>query len=134
MNIVLDTNVFISGIFFSGPPYEILKAWKNSRIQIVLTQQILEEYHRVAESLAEQFPDVDIRPIIELLSIHCLFINADNFETSVCDDPNDEKFIECAVAGNIKTIVSGDKHLLNISGYQGIAVLKPREFIDKHLK
>jgi len=37
MNIVLDTNVFVSGIFFSGPPYKILKAWKNSRIQIVLT-------------------------------------------------------------------------------------------------
>ena len=134
MNIVLDTNVFISGIFFSGPPYEILKAWKNSHIQIVLTQQILEEYQRVAESLSEQFPHVDIRPILELLSIHCLFINADNFKTSVCDDPDDEKFIECAVAGNIKTIVSGDKHLLNISGYQSIVVLKPKELIDKYLK
>jgi predicted nucleic acid-binding protein len=41
MKIVLDTNVFISGIFFSGPPFEILKAWKNSRIQIVLTKMIL---------------------------------------------------------------------------------------------
>lgn len=134
MNIVLDTNVFISGIFFSGPPYEILKAWKNSRIQIVLTQQILEEYQRVAESLAEKFPTVDILPIIELLSINCLFINADDLKTSICDDPDDEKFIECAIAGNINTIVSGDKHLLNISGYQGITVLKPKEFIDKYLK
>ena len=134
MNIVLDTNVFISGIFFSGPPYEILRAWKNSRLQIVLTQQILEEYQRVAESLADKFPTVDILPIIELLSIHGLIISADGYEISLCDDPDDDKFIECALASNIKIIISGDKHLLNISGYQGIKVLKPREFVDKYLK
>ena len=134
MNIVLDTNVFISGIFFSGPPFEILNAWRNSQIQIVLTRKILEEYQRVAESLSQKFPEVDIFPIIELLSIHGLFINDDDFEISVCDDPDDDKFIECAIAGNIKIIVSGDKHLLNISGYQGITVLKPREFVDKHLR
>ncbi len=43
MRIVLDTNVFISGIFFSGPPSQILNAWKDSKIQIVLSQEILKE-------------------------------------------------------------------------------------------
>ncbi len=32
MKIVLDTNVLVSGIFFSGPPYRILKAWQESKI------------------------------------------------------------------------------------------------------
>lgn len=41
MKIVLDTNVFISGIFFSGPPAQILKAWKEQKIQIVLSKEIL---------------------------------------------------------------------------------------------
>jgi putative PIN family toxin of toxin-antitoxin system len=44
MKVVLDTNVFISGIFFSGPPYQILKAWRDGKIQLVLSESILEEY------------------------------------------------------------------------------------------
>ena len=51
MKIILDTNVFISGIFFTGPPSQILNAWKNSRLQIVLSQEILNEYQSVAEDL-----------------------------------------------------------------------------------
>ncbi|WP_435548049.1 PIN domain-containing protein [Desulfobacterium sp. N47] len=44
MRVILDTNVIISGIFFSGPPSKILKAWGNKNLQIVLSQQILDEY------------------------------------------------------------------------------------------
>ena len=134
MKIVLDTNVFISGIFFRGPPFEILNAWKHSRLQIVLTKKILEEYQRVAGALANKFPTIHILPIIELLTIHSLFIDADDFAISVCQDPDDNKFIECAIASKAKIIVSGDKHLLNVTGYQGITVLKPREFVDRHLR
>lgn len=60
MKIVLDTNVFISGIFFSGPPFQILQAWKERKIQFVLSQEIVSEYQRVAEALANKYPIVDI--------------------------------------------------------------------------
>ena len=134
MKVILDTNVFISGIFFSGPPSQILKAWQNSRLQIVLSQEILNEYKRVAESLAAKFPTIDILPIIELMTIHGQLIDTEGFDVSVCDDPDDNKFIECAIASNSEIIISGDKHLLKLSGYQGITVLKPREFVDSYLK
>lgn len=134
MKIILDTNVFISGIFFSGPPSQILKAWQNSRLQIVLSQEILNEYQRVAESLLVKFPTIDILPIIELMTIHGQLIDVEGFDVSVCDDPDDNKFMECAIASNSKIIISGDKHLLNVSGYQGIKVLRPREFVDSYLK
>jgi len=134
MKIILDTNVFISGIFFSGPPSQILKAWQNSRLQIVLSQEILNEYQRVAESLVAKFPTIDILPIIELMTIHGQLIDVEGFDVSVCDDPDDNKFMECAIASNSKIIISGDKHLLKVSGYQGITVLKPREFVDSYLK
>lgn len=134
MKIVLDTNVFISGIFFRGPPFEILQAWKDRRLQIVLTKQILDEYRRVAESLRTNFPTIDILPIIDLLTIHGVLINTDDVSLTVCEDPDDDKFIECAIASGTRTIVSGDKHLLNITGYQGITVLKPREFVDAFLR
>lgn len=133
MRIVLDTNVFVSGIFFSGPPSQILKAWGSQSFQIVLSQQILDEYQRVAEDLSSKFPTIDILPIIELVTIHGQFINTQGFGISVCEDPDDDKFIECAVASKCKTIVSGDKHLLKLTGYQGITVLNPRNFVDKYL-
>ncbi len=134
MKIVLDTNVFISGIFFSGPPSIILQAWRDSKIQIILSEEILEEYQYVAEELSSKFPAVDIARIIKLLTIYGEVFETKGISVSVCEDPDDNKFIECAIASNSKLIVSGDKHLLNINGYKGISVLKPRDFIDSHLK
>ncbi len=61
MRIVLDTNVFISGIFFSGPPSEIMKAWGNLNFQIILSQDILDEYQRVANELSSKFPSNERR-------------------------------------------------------------------------
>ena len=68
MNIVLDTNVFVSGVFFYGPPYRILQAWRDGRLQIVLSRDILAEYQRVGEKLAEQFPRVNLAPLIDLVA------------------------------------------------------------------
>ena len=133
MRTILDTNVFISGIFFAGPPSQILKAWGNQSIQIVLSRQILDEYQRVAAALSSKFPTVDILPIIELVTIHGQFVDTQGFNISICEDPDDDKFLECAVAGKCKTIISGDKHLLELTGYKGITVLSPRNFVDKYL-
>ena len=133
MRTILDTNVFISGIFFAGPPSQILKAWEKQSLQIVLSRQILDEYQRVAAALSSKFPTVDILPIIELVTIHGQFVDTQGFDLSVCEDPDDDKFLECAVAGKCKTIISGDKHLLKLAGYEGITVLSPRNFVDKYL-
>ena len=133
MRIILDTNVFISGIFFSGPPSEILKAWANQSFQIVLSQQILDEYRRVAEALSSKFQTIDILPIIEMVTIHGEFVDAQELKIPVCEDSDDNKFIECAVAGTCKIIISGDKHLIKLDGYQGISILNPRNFVERHL-
>ena len=133
MKIVLDTNVFISGIFFSGPPFQILRAWKNKRLQIILSQDILIEYQCVAESLTLKYPSIDILPIIELVTVHGQFVDTQNVDITVCEDPDDNKFIECAIASDTKIIVSGDKHLLKIKGFKGIKVHKPREFVEIYL-
>jgi predicted nucleic acid-binding protein len=44
--------VLVSGIFFGGTPYRILRAWRDGKIQIVLSPEILDEYRRVGEILA----------------------------------------------------------------------------------
>ena len=134
MKIVLDTNVFISGIFFGGPPSQILQSWRQSKTRIVLTEQILTEYQRIGEELSAKYPSVSIKQIIELFTVFGEFVETRGISETICDDPDDNKFIECAIASQIKLIVSGDKHLLNISGYKNIEVLKPREFVDTYLE
>ncbi len=62
MKLVIDTNVFISGVFFSGPPHQILQAWKNRRIRLVLSPEILAEYQATGEELAAKFTGVDLNP------------------------------------------------------------------------
>ena len=133
MRIILDTNVFISGIFFSGPPSQILEAWKNQNFQIVLSKQILDEYQRVADELSLKYPQIDISPIIKMITIHGQIIDTGDINISVCEDPDDDKFIECAIAGKSYIIVSGDAHLLKLKEYKNVKFISPRDFIEKYL-
>ena len=134
MRIVLDTNVFISGIFFSGPPYEILKAWRDGRVQILLSPSILDEYQRVGAELALLFGEVDLREFLDLLTVQAEIVLAPSLPPVIRDDPSDDKFLEAAVAGNASCIISGDKHLLTLSEFQGIQILKPRDFAERYLR
>jgi putative PIN family toxin of toxin-antitoxin system len=132
-SVVLDTNVFISGVFFKGPPLRILQAWRDGWLQLVISPEILDEYQRVGDLLAKQFPAIDLRPMIDLVTVTAKLCPDEELGEPVCDDPDDDKFIACALVSKSKLIVSGDKHLLKVSGYRGVRVLKPREFVDTYL-
>lgn len=133
MRVILDTNVFVSGVFFSGPPYRILEAWRGGKLQLVASQEILEEYQRVGETLAEQFPGVNLQPIIDLVTTNAEVFPNQVLPESICEDPDDDKFIACALAGRCRVIISGDRHLLKVSGFRGLTVMSPRRFIDEYL-
>jgi putative PIN family toxin of toxin-antitoxin system len=133
VKVVLDTNVFISGIFFSGPPNKILKGWRDGRFTLVLSPEILEEYQRVADTLSKKYPPVDLTELLELIVVEADMIQAGPLKEPVSADPDDDMFIACALASGAKLIVSGDKHLLDVDGYDGIEVLKPKAFVDRHL-
>ena len=133
MRAILDTNVFVSGVFFTGPPRRILEAWRDGKLQLILTQEILEEYQRVGEVLAEQFPAVELRPMIEWVTINAEVFPSQTMPEPISDDPDDDKFIACALISRCKLIISGDRHLLKVSGYRGIRVMKPRQFVTQML-
>jgi len=133
VRIVVDTNVLISGIFFTGAPYKILQAWKENKFQIVFTPDIYSEYVRVAEHISNKYPGIDISGILNLITVHAEIIQSTTLPTQVCEDPDDDKFIACALSGKIEFIVSGDKHLLKLSGYEGIKILTPRSFYEAYL-
>jgi uncharacterized protein len=133
VKVVLDTNVFVSGVFFSGPPHLILQAWRGGKLQLVISPEIFDEYSRVGEELGKQFPAVDLRPVLELVTHNAEMISPADSAEPICGDPDDDKFFLCAISAPCKVIVSGDKHLLVKSGYGGVQVLKPRDFIEKIL-
>lgn len=131
MKVILDTNVFISGVFFGGPPYHILNEWRNGKIQLVISRDILSEYKRVGEVFADKFPSIDLQPILNLVTIQAELYEVKDFSEPVCSDPDDDKFLACALASGSTIIVSGDKHLIRLSGFEGIEVLRPSEFIKR---
>jgi len=133
VKVVLDTNVFISGVFFSGPPSKILQGWRDGRFTLVLSPEILEEYQRVADALSKKYPPVNLTELLELIVVEADMIQAEALKEPVSADPDDDMFIACALASGAKMIVSGDKHLLDVAGYRGIEVLKPKAFVDRHL-
>ncbi len=133
MKVVLDTNVFLSAVFFGGPPGPILQAWRDGRMEIVLSPEILAEYQEAGEELAKRHPDVELQPILQILAMRAEIVLPAPLGESVCVDPDDDKFLECAVASAAPFVVSGDKHLLNVREYRGVRVVRPREFVDKYL-
>src|SRR5258705_9360205 len=98
LKVVMDTNVFVSGVFFSGPPYQILKAWQSGKFELVLSPEILDEYQRVGEILAEEHPRIDLNPMLNFVIEHAKVYRPTKLSEPVCEDPDDDKFLACALA------------------------------------
>lgn len=120
----MDTNVLVSGLFFAGTPGKILSAWRTGAITLVVSPLILEEYARVAKELSARFGGIDIRPILNLITIHAEIVDDRPLSEPLCRDATDDKFIACAVVAGA-VLVSGDKDLRAIDGSLGVRVLTP---------
>ena len=129
MKVVLDTNVFVSGVFFAGPPHKIFEAWGDGKVQLLLSPAILEEYQRVMRELAGQFPQIKVEALIEFVILHSEIILAPSLPPVIQADPSDDKFLECAVAGEATCIVTGDKHLLPEKSVKMVFLLPPEKRI-----
>mgnify|MGYP003525425025 FL=1 len=131
IKLILDTNVFISGIFWSGTPAKILNAWYEKKIKIVCSLEILDEYSRVSDILSKKYPSVDMEPFINLMIRDAELFTPIKLKTPVSRDPDDDKFIAVALAANCHLIVSGDNDLLSVTGYKDIEIINPSEFVKK---
>jgi putative PIN family toxin of toxin-antitoxin system len=106
--VVLDTNVFVSGVFFGGTPHDILQAWATGAVEVVVSPEILDEYRRVAEELATRFPEAEVSRLLEFTAVNALVFAAEPLPDQICDDPDDDKFLACALASGAKIVVTGD--------------------------
>ena len=133
MRVVLDTNVLISGAFYSGPPLRILQAFIEGEFQLALSPEILVEYRRVGEEFTRKRSNPDFESLLGLLVAQALIFEAPDLDQTICRDPHDDKFIACALAVGADVIVSGDKDLLSISGKFAIPVMRPKEFVEQYI-
>lgn len=134
MKVVIDTNVFVSGVFFGGLPGNVLTAWRDGRIEVVVSREIIEEYVRVGERLSARFPGVDLGPALDLVAVSATLIAAPPLPEPVCQDEDDDKFLACAVAAKAGYVVSGDHGLLATSPYRSVVVIRPRAFVEALLE
>jgi len=129
VRVVLDTNIFVSGIFWGGVPNQILESWVSEKFELLLSEEILKEYERVLYKISKGKKDQLVNQWLLFIAENSLIVNVKKrFKLSI--DPDDDKFIECAVAGNAKYIVSGDSHLLDLKNVMNIEILLASEFVN----
>lgn len=133
MRVVLDTNAVMSGILFGGPPARILAAWRSGAIGLSISPEIIEEYVATADVLAVRYPSVELEPLVSLIVSNAEIRQCPPLPEQVCTDPDDDKFLACALAANVECVISGDKALRRVTGYRNIAVMSPRHFVDTKL-
>lgn len=131
MKLVIDTNVVISGIFWKGPPNKILIDWFDGKYEVFISAAILTEYDKVLKRMKSGLTPEEIQEWIELIITHSSITAPLEQLNIIEDDPDDNKFLECAIAAEADFIISGDKHLLNLGQYKDIKVLSPAEFLNQ---
>ncbi len=131
MKAVIDTNVFVSS-FFGGHPRKVIDLWKTGEITLCLSAAIVDEYVAVLRRLGLEGED-ELGELLDLFArgVNVLFAAHPPDLRVVHADPDDDKFIACAVALKADAIVTGDRALRDIGGYMGIRILSPGEFLKK---
>lgn len=134
--VVIDTNIYISAIFWGGKPREVVDLGRDENMLIFTSSDIERE---IAEKLRTKFrlDEEETNQIISDFSTFTIPVKIKKQIQAVLDDPDDDKFIECAVSCGADFIVSGDQHLLRIKEYAGIKILTAAEFlplISQHKK
>jgi|SRR3989344_3310058 len=136
MKIIADTNTLISATFWHGASDKIISKAETKAIELVLSDDILKEYSEVLnyEEIQNKIKDKKLemqRTLGKIISMSTLVVPKEKLNI-VIDDPDDNKILECAVAGNVDCIVSNDNHLLKLKEFRGIPILTPEKFLEKH--
>jgi putative PIN family toxin of toxin-antitoxin system len=132
---VIDTNVFISAFLTGGSPLAVIESVRLGKTRLLLTSDIVSELERIVlrPKFARYFPGRGADPLVLVHSYTVLarYVTPASVTDCPISDPDDLKFIECAVGGGADYIVSGDHHLLTLGNYQQIAMVTPAQFLTR---
>ena len=130
LKVVIDTNVFISGVLTAGgSPSVLIKTWRRTRrYQLFVTEEIIQEVLRVMMRLdvnADIITDWD-----KIIRKNTIQVVPTRKIEVIKEDPTDNKFLECAVESHADYIITGDRHLKKLSEFEGTKIVNAREFLD----
>ena len=131
--VVLDTNVLISALLFRGGLSKIVGLWQKGKIIPVISKETFGELLTVLEypkfSLTQEEMDLiikyEILPYFEIVEVV-------KEVKGISRDPEDDKFISCAISGSTDYIVSGDKDLFDLKQYKSIKIIKASDFLKMY--
>jgi putative PIN family toxin of toxin-antitoxin system len=127
---VIDTGVFVAGVFWRHEPHLCLKAWLQGFLLPVMSEEIFAEYETVLERVKqEQDFKTDTQAWLESLRTSALWVTPVSLGQKVCRDPKDDKFIEAALAAGAGTVIARDRDLTVLEKPFGIAMQTPRVWL-----
>lgn len=133
MKVVLDTNVLLVAIPFHSPYYPIFRSFLNGTFSLCVTSDILSEY---TEKLQEKYA---YRPEVAENTISALENSSDLIRVTnyffwnlITADPDDNKFVDCAITAGADFIVTNDRHfaILQTIEFPAIRVLSAEDFVE----
>jgi putative PIN family toxin of toxin-antitoxin system len=126
-----DTNIYISGTFWRGAPRQALHLAQLGEVEVVTCEQLLDELRRVLTRPDKPFcltsDEADV--VIENVRGYARLV-APVRKVKVCRDPDDDLVIECALAGGVQYIVTGDPDLKELKVFEGIQIVDVRTFLS----
>ncbi len=131
MRAVLDTNVVVSGLIWGGKPFALLRIGAEGDLELATSPVLIAELAVVLarENFAGRLKE-SRRSMEEAVSFHArlaITVTPASVPRVVTDDPDDDHVVAAAVAAGADLIISGDRHLLALGGYQGIRIVTPAE-------
>ena len=125
--IVVDTNLFVSGLLASGPPSRLIDRLTKRRLTLCTSGTIFEEYSRVIHRFG-RLSKTKRDKLLGKIRQHTLWVHPTQSVVLVKADPKDNKFLECAIAAHADFLVSGDSDLINIISFERIPIVTLSDF------
>jgi hypothetical protein len=126
--VVIDSNVWISGIVFGGNPEKVIRLFVEGHILLITSEELLSELRK---KITQRFPL--FIPNVALLEASigedAIMVQLGSLPITASRDVDDNKFLETAMIGNAQYIVCGDGDLLDLKTFRGIEIVKPIEFL-----
>jgi len=126
---VYDTNILVSSFIGKGPPHIVFDAVLKSKVKLISSLEIIEEFNEVIPRKKFCFTEKQIKKAKSIVLRVSNIIEPKEKIWIVKEDPDDNKFLECAKAAKVKYIVSGNIHLLKLKKWSNINIVTANEFM-----
>ncbi|OIN88889.1 putative toxin-antitoxin system toxin component, PIN family [Candidatus Beckwithbacteria bacterium CG_4_10_14_0_2_um_filter_47_25] len=126
--VVIDTNVLISGFYWSGIPKRIINLWLKGKFRLYVSPGTAAEL--ISLLIRFEVPRTKIKNIKKILVTHSVRIIPQQ-KVTVCRDPKDNQFLELCLAASADYLITGDKDLLILKKFHQTQIFSPKQFLGK---